>query len=75
MPTDLSSHPDIITTMDAYLEKERPPIEIRPQLDIGYELVGQGDLREEHKPMEGVLDVSNGMPMIPSLPSRRSAHF
>ena len=42
--------------MEAYLETTRPPIEIRPQLDMGYELVGQGDLREEYKPMEGVLD-------------------
>jgi hypothetical protein len=56
MSTDLSSNPDVIATMEAYLESERPPVEIRPQLDIGYELVGQGDVREEPKPMEGVLD-------------------
>ena len=56
MSSDLSSNPDIIATMDAYLETVRPPIEIRPQLDIGYELVGQSDICEEPKPLEGVLD-------------------
>lgn len=50
MPHDLSSNPEIIATMEAYLESERPAIEIRPQLDIGYELVGQSVILNEIRP-------------------------
>jgi hypothetical protein len=51
MPHDLSSNPEIIATMEAYLETTRPPIEIRPQLDIGYELVGQSVILNEIRPV------------------------
>jgi hypothetical protein len=50
MSTDLSSNPDVIATMEAYLDSERPPVEIRPQLDIGYELVGQSVILNEIRP-------------------------
>lgn len=50
MPLDLSSNPEIVATMDAYLASVRPPVEIRPNLDLGYELNGQSVILFEIRP-------------------------
>ncbi len=34
-------HRAVTRALDAYLERARPPVEIRPQLDLGYRIDGQ----------------------------------
>jgi hypothetical protein len=41
---------DIIEVMEAFLERERPPEDIRPKLDVGYKIEGQSIVIHEIRP-------------------------
>lgn len=41
---------DIIEVMEAFLERHRPPEDIRPKLDIGYKIEGQSIIIHEIRP-------------------------
>jgi predicted HTH transcriptional regulator len=41
----------IIETMEQYLAKNRPPVEIRAELDVGYEISGQSVVIFEIRPV------------------------
>ena len=42
---------DIIETLENYLLKNRPPVKIRPKLDLGYEIKGQSVILFEIRPL------------------------
>lgn len=42
---------DIIEVMEAFLERERPPAHIRPELDVGYKIEGQSIIIHEIRPL------------------------
>ncbi|AMS26975.1 hypothetical protein AEM51_08060 [Bacteroidetes bacterium UKL13-3] len=50
MALEIFSMVDIIETMENYIEKNRPEPEIRPLLDIGYEISGQSVILHEIRP-------------------------
>ena len=50
MPFDITKSVDIIETMENYLSTVRPRLEIRHQLDIGYELNDQSVILNEIRP-------------------------
>lgn len=41
---------DVIEKMQNYLDRERPPVEMRPQLDISYRIEGQSIIIFEIRP-------------------------
>lgn len=51
MAIDILKTVDIIETMENYLEKVRPPQNIRKQLDIGYKIEDQGVILSEIRPI------------------------
>ena len=51
MSLDISQSLDIIETMENYISRVRPPIEIRPKLDLSYELDGQSIILNEIRPL------------------------
>lgn len=51
MTLDIRKSVDIIETMENYLSTYRPPVEIRPELDLGYELNGQSVILFEIRPV------------------------
>ena len=51
MTLDSRKSVDIIETMENYLSKNRPPVEIRPELDLGYEITGQSVILFEIRPV------------------------
>ena len=51
MTLDIRKSVDIIETMENYLSKFRPPVEIRPKLDLGYEITGQSVILFEIRPV------------------------
>lgn len=53
MALNVSSSVDIIEIMENYLERERPPVEVRNQLDIGYEIKDQSIILQEIRPVWG----------------------
>ena len=50
MTLDIRKSVDIIETMENYLSKYRPPVEIRPELDLSYEITGQSVILFEIRP-------------------------
>jgi len=42
---------DIIEVMEAFLERKRPPENVRPRLDIGYKIDGQSIIIHEIRPL------------------------
>jgi ABC-type cobalamin/Fe3+-siderophores transport system ATPase subunit len=50
MALDISKSIDIIETMENYISKVRPPVNIRHQLDIGYEIADQSIILQEIRP-------------------------
>lgn len=50
MAFDISTSTDIIQTMERYIESIRPELGIRPQLDIGYELIDNSVILNEIRP-------------------------
>ena len=42
---------DIIEVMEAFLERKRPPVHIRPKLDLGYKIEGQSIIIHEIRPV------------------------
>ena len=50
MALDIKKSVDIIESMENYLSRYRPPIEIRPKLDLGYEITGQSVILFEIRP-------------------------
>ncbi len=57
MKFDVNFSVDIIETMENYLLKERPPLELRDRLDIGYEIEGQSIILQEIRPDCDIPDV------------------
>ena len=51
MTLDVAKSIEIIPVLEKYLEKVRPPLEIRPKLDLGYEIKGQSVLLHEIRPL------------------------
>lgn len=51
MAFDVSKLADIVDTMDRYIAAVRPRPEIRAQLDLGYELVGNSVFLHEIRPV------------------------
>jgi hypothetical protein len=50
MTLDITQSVDIIETMENYLSRVRPPVEIRHQLDLGYEIADQSVILNEIRP-------------------------
>lgn len=50
MTLDILKSAEIIGTMENYMAKVRPRPEIRPQLDLGYEIDGQSIILNEIRP-------------------------
>jgi hypothetical protein len=50
MTLDILKSADIIETMEDYIAKVRPHPEIRPELDLGYEISGQSIILNEIRP-------------------------
>jgi hypothetical protein len=50
MALELTDTVEIIETMENFLVKKRPPVEIRDQLDIGYSISGQDVIIFEIRP-------------------------
>ncbi len=50
MTLDITKSLEIIETMENYIDKVRPPIEIRHKLDIGYEIKNQSVILHEIRP-------------------------
>ena len=50
MPVDNLHTLDIIEVMEGFLQRARPPENIRPQLDIGYKIEGQSIIIHEIHP-------------------------
>lgn len=50
MTLDITTSEDIIETMENYIAKVRPQPEIRPKLDLGYEIEGQSIILNEIRP-------------------------
>lgn len=50
MNLDISQSIEIIETMENYISKVRPRIEIRHQIDINYEIEGQSIILNEIRP-------------------------
>ena len=50
MTLDVTKSVDIIETMENYISKVRPRPEIRPKLDLGYEINGQSIILNEIRP-------------------------
>ena len=42
---------EIIETLENYIFKNRPPVKIRPKLDLGYEIKGQSVILFEIRPL------------------------
>ena len=51
MTQDIKKSVEIFETMENYLSKYRPPVEIRPELDLGYEISGQSVILFEIRPV------------------------
>jgi hypothetical protein len=51
MSLDISQSLDIIETMENYIARVRPPVDIRPKLDLCYELEGQSVILTEIRPL------------------------
>jgi hypothetical protein len=51
MTIDISKTVDIIETMENWLEKVRPPENIRKQLDLGYRIDDQSVILTEIRPI------------------------
>ena len=50
MPLDALKSVDNIETMENYLEKVRPPLELRSKIDIGYDIDDQSIILNEIRP-------------------------
>lgn len=50
MTLDILKSADVIETMENYIAKVRPRPEIRPQVDLGYEIDGQSIILNEIRP-------------------------
>ncbi len=50
MPFEALMTVDIIETLENYIQKIRPPEEIRPKLDLGYQIEGQSIILVEIRP-------------------------
>ena len=51
MALDIKQSVEIIETMENYLTKQRPPVKIRAELDLGYEISGQSVILFEIRPV------------------------
>lgn len=54
MTLDITHSLPIIELMENYLAKVRPEPEIRPELDLGYEITGQSVMLHEIRPVYGL---------------------